>query len=81
MVKVVPYSVWRSNFVLTILAVWHIGGHLFSAVWKALKQRTHFSRILTGRPFTRPAAGRKAVFFVDFTEASILRKLFSIDLP
>ncbi len=25
--KVVPYSVWRSNFVLTILAVWQIGGH------------------------------------------------------
>ncbi len=34
--KVVPYSVWRSNFVLTILAVWQIGGHSFSAVWKAL---------------------------------------------
>ncbi len=26
-VKVVPYSAWRSNFVLTILAVWQIGGH------------------------------------------------------
>ncbi len=32
--KVVPYSVWRSNFVLTILAVCQIGGHSFSAVWK-----------------------------------------------
>ncbi len=35
--KVVPYGIWRSNFVLTILAVWQIGGHSFSAVWKALK--------------------------------------------
>ena len=26
-VKVVPYSVWRSKFVLAILAVWQIGGH------------------------------------------------------
>ncbi len=76
-----PYSVWRSNFVLTILAVWQTVGHSFSAAWKALKQRTHSSRILTSRPFTRPAAGRKAVFFVDFMEASILRKLFSVDLP
>ena len=34
--KVVPYSVWRSKFVLTILAVWQIGGHSYSAVWKAM---------------------------------------------
>ena len=79
--KVVPYSFWRSNFVLTILAVWQIGGHSFSTVRKARKQRTHSSRILSSRPFTKPAAGKKAVFFVYFTEASILRKLFSVDLP
>ncbi len=81
LIKVVPYSVWRSNFVFKILAVWQIGGHSFSGVWKTLMQRTHSSRILTSQPFTRPAVGRKFVFFVDFTEASILRKLFSVDLP
>ncbi len=43
-----------------------MGGQSFSAVGRALKQKTHSIRILTSRPFMRSAAGREAVFFFTF---------------